>query len=248
MTAIQTEIFRDSDELARDVAEQFVQISENAIDQRGHAIIALAGGSTPKRLYELLATDEYQNRIRWNQIHFFLGDERYVPLEHEDSNFRMIKESLLDHVPTPEENVHPVPTNLDAAEAALAYEQEIRRIMGVEHQDTLPALDLVLLGIGDDGHTASLFPGTVALQEHERLVTENWVPQQDSMRISFTIPLLQAARKTILMATGSNKCEAIQRTIEGERNIEETPCQILHDADGAVTFALDNAAAARLDR
>jgi 6-phosphogluconolactonase len=246
MTAIQTEIFRDSDELARDVAERFIQISDEAIDQRGRAIIALAGGSTPKRLYQLLETEEYQNRIQWDRIHLFLGDERYVPLDHDDSNFRMIKESLLDRVPIPQENVHPVPTHLDAADAALAYEQEIRRVMGAENQDPVPAFDLVLLGIGGDGHTASLFPETGALQENERLVTENWVPQQESMRISFTIPLLQAARKTILMATGSDKCEAVQRTIEGERNIQETPCQILRDSDGAVTFALDDAAAARL--
>jgi 6-phosphogluconolactonase len=246
MTAIQTEIFRDSDELAHNVAERFIQISKEAIDQRGRAIIALAGGSTPKRLYQLLVTEEYQNRIQWHRIHLFLGDERYVPLDHDDSNFRMIKESLLDRIPIPEENVHPVPTHLHAADAALAYEQEIRQVTGAENRAPVPAFDLVLLGIGGDGHTASLFPETGALQENERLVTENWVPQQESMRISFTIPLLQAARKTILMATGADKCEAVQRTIEGERNIQETPCQILRDSEGAVTFALDDAAAARL--
>jgi 6-phosphogluconolactonase len=246
MTAIQTEVFQDTDELARDVAERFIQISNEAVSQRGTAIIALAGGSTPKRLYQLIASDGYRDRIPWDRIHFFLGDERYVPLNHEDSNYRMVREALFDHINIPQGNLHPVQTELDASEAAKRYEKEIRRVTGIEHPDKVPAFDLVLLGIGGDGHTASLFPGTDALDQHERLVTENWVPQQESMRISLTIPLLQAARKTILMATGSDKCEAVQRTVEGERNIQETPCQILREADGPVTFALDEAAASRL--
>jgi 6-phosphogluconolactonase len=246
MTAIETEIFVDADILARDVANQVVGIVREAIDKRGQCIIALAGGSTPKRLYQVLASDEYREQIAWDDVHMFLSDERHVPVDHADSNFRMVRESLLDHIKVPETNIHPVPTYLEAAEAAHAYEETIMETFNAPSHE-IPEFDLILLGIGGDGHTASLFPGTDALDVLDRLVIENWIPQQDSMRISFTIPLLQAARKTILMATGEDKCEAVQRTIQGERNIQETPCQILRDSDGTVTFALDRAAAARLN-
>jgi 6-phosphogluconolactonase len=247
MTAIETEIYDDADQLAAGVAGQLVRIVAESIERHGRCLIALAGGSTPKRLYQLLASDEYRSEIDWSRVHVFLSDERYVPLDHDDSNFKMARESLLEHVPLPTDQIHPVPTHLDASEAARAYESSILDTFGSEN-GLVPAFDLVLLGIGGDGHTASLFPGTQALDVDDRLVVENWVPQQDAMRITFTIPMLHAARNTILMAAGEDKCGAVQRTIEGERNLQETPCQLLRDAGGTVIFALDRSAARELAR
>ncbi len=245
MTAIQTEVFDDADQLATDVANRFVEICQKSISRDGRCVIALAGGSTPKRLYQLLASDRFCDQVDWSRLHLFLSDERCVPLDHPDSNYRMAREALLDHVAAPDEQVYAVPTHLDASEAARSYEFSIRSLLAPAN-DEIPAFDLVLLGIGGDGHTASLFPGTKALEVAHRLVVENWVPQQESMRITFTIPLLQAARQTILMATGDDKAEAVHRAVVGPLNVQETPSQILRDSRGTVTFALDRSAGARL--
>jgi 6-phosphogluconolactonase len=244
MTAVQIEVLEDADQLARSVAGRIIEIVRESIDSWGQCTIALAGGSTPKRLYELLATQEYREQIDWAKVHFFLSDERYVPLDHPDSNFLMAKEALLDHVPVRTDQVYPMLTHLDPAEAAISYERQIRKV--VPEEDGTPAFDLILLGIGDDGHTASLFPGTAALSVHDHLVIENHVPQQDAMRLSFTIPLLQAARETIVLATGSGKADAVSKAIEGDVNLNETPSQVLRQSSGRVTFAIDQEAASRL--
>lgn len=245
MSAPQRSVYNDADELARSVAEQIVELASEAVGRHGRFTLALAGGSTPKALYQLLAGDVYRDRIPWDKLQVFLGDERYVPIDHEDSNFRMVKEALLDHVPIPEDQIHPVPTILDPAAAAAEYEATIRRVFD-SPAPAVPAFDLILLGIGSDGHTASLFPETEALDVHDRLVIENWVPQQDAMRITFTIPLLHQARTVILMAAGEDKAEAIARAIEAPQNLSETPSQCLRDAQGDVIMVLDHSAAAHL--
>lgn len=247
MTAIQTEVFEDADQLARSVAERVVALAGDTVSRKGSCVIALAGGSTPKRLYQLLATDEFRDQIDWSSLHIFVSDERHVPLDHPESNFGMAQETLLTHVSVPDDQVHSVGVDFTPADAAAAYEHAIRTALNASGDD-VPQFDLILLGIGGDGHTASLFPGTAALEVRDRLVAENWVPQQDSMRISFTIPLLQAARETILMATGEDKADAVARTIEGEPDLNETPSQLLRDAQGPVIFALDRAAASKLSR
>ena len=245
MSAIKIDVYDDAGQLAQGVANRVLTIVAEAIDERGSCSIALAGGSTPKRLYELLATDEFREGIDWSRVHLFLGDERYVPLEHPDSNFQMAKEALIDQVSIPDSNVNPVPTELEATAAAAQYEDVIRTMIPAG-DDRIPVIDLVLLGIGDDGHTASLFPGTDALRVKDRLVVANDVPQQSATRITFTIPLIQAARETILLATGAGKADAVAKAIEGAPNIEQTPSQILRDARGTVTFALDHDAAGKL--
>jgi 6-phosphogluconolactonase len=166
-------------------------------------------------------------------------------VDHEDSNFRMAREALINHVPVPEDQVHAVATDQEPDEAARSYEATIRTTFGTS-EDGTPSFDLVLLGIGEDGHTASLFPQTDVLEVEDRLVAENWVPQQDAMRITFTVPLLQAARSTIVLAAGDDKADAVARAVEGAPNLEETPSQCLRDARGAVIFALDRGAASRL--
>lgn len=245
MSSIQIEVFSDGAHLAAAMASTVAEIINKAVEQHNRCTIALAGGSTPKRLYTVLASDPYRNEIPWDRLFLFLGDERYVPRDHPDSNFRMAREALLDHVSVPGLQVFPMPTHYDPAEAAARYETSLRETFAVS-EDSIPEFDLVLLGIGGDGHTASLFPGTRALDIYDRLVVENHVPQQKAMRITFTIPLLQSAASTILLATGEDKADAVFRAVHGEPDLEETPSQLLRESSGTVIFALDEAAAARL--
>lgn len=239
------DVYPNADELARSVAEQIVDLASSAVDQHGRFVLALAGGSTPRALYQRLASEDYRDRLPWDRMHVFLGDERYVPLDHPDSNFRMVREVLLDHVPVPESRIHPIPTERAPADAARDYENTIRDVFGVPEPE-VPSFDLILLGIGADGHTASLFPETEAIDVDDRLVVENWVPQQDAMRITFTVPLLHRARTIILMAAGEDKAEAVARAIEAPRNLSETPSQCLRDAQGDVIMVLEHSAASRL--
>jgi 6-phosphogluconolactonase len=245
MSSIKTAIFEDADSVASDVARRFIDIASASVNRHGRFIVALAGGSTPKHLYQLLATDELRNQVDWNSVHAFLGDERYVPLDHDDSNFRMAQESLARSVPIPEQQVYPVQTDREPADAACAYEEKVREVFDAPAGE-IPAFDLILLGIGGDGHTASLFPNTDALSVTDRLVVENLVPQQDAMRITFTAPLLQAARETIVMATGQDKADAVARAVQGDPDLSTTPSQLLRESHGSVMFALDRAAASAL--
>jgi 6-phosphogluconolactonase len=237
--------YEDVATLSRAAASRFVEWSTEAVREHGRFIVALAGGSTPRLLYRLLAGDEFRDRIPWDATEVFLSDERYVPLDHDDSNFKMSREELLDHVHVPSSQMHPVSTHLPAPEAALAYENRIREVFQVEPPE-IPSFDLILLGIGADGHTASLFPETDALDVNDRLVIENWVPQQDAMRITFTIPLLHAARRVALLAAGQDKADAIARAIEAPRNLTATPSQCLRDAKGDVVLILERGAASNL--
>jgi 6-phosphogluconolactonase len=245
MSSIRTDVFSDGAHLAAAMASVVAETINAAVERHNRCTIALAGGSTPKRLYTVLASDPYRDEIPWDRLVLFLGDERYVPQDDPDSNFRMAREALLDHVTVPDGKVFPVPTHLDPAEAAAQYETRLRETFSIG-EDSIPEFDLVLLGIGGDGHTASLFPGTRALEIYDRLVVENHVPQQKAMRITFTIPLLQSARSTILLATGEDKADAVFRAVEGEPDLQETPSQLLRESSGTVTFALDEAAASKL--
>lgn len=172
MLSVNTEIrvVANSEELSQAAATEFVQRANEAVETRGIFTISLSGGSTPKRLYTLLATDSWVKQIPWNQVHFFWGDERHVLPDHPGNNYRMVQEQLLSQVPIPPENVHRIKTeNLDAAKAASDYEQELRQFFELT-RDELLRFDLVLLGMGPDGHTASLFPGTEAIYEQKYLV------------------------------------------------------------------------------
>lgn len=235
----------DAEQLARSAATRLIEWANSAVLERGKFTLALAGGSTPRLLYQFLAGDEFRDRVPWQETEIFVSDERYVPIDHEDSNFRMAREELLDHVPVPDGQVHPVPTDLSPAEAAQDYERTIRRVFDTP-APAVPSFDLILLGIGSDGHTASLFPETDAIDVDDRLVIENWVPQQDAMRITFTIPLLHQARNVMLLAAGEDKADAVARAIEAPRNLTETPSQCLRDAQGDVILILEHGAAAGL--
>lgn len=236
----------DSKQLAAIAARRFVAIVRSAQDEAEHATVSLSGGSTPRALFSLLASDGYRVPIDWRTVDIFWGDERTVPPDHADSNFRMAREMLLSHIPIPDERVHRMRGELDPEKAAADYEQAIQAVFPDSSPDNPPNFDLILLGVGADGHTASLFPNTAALAVRNRLVVANQVPQQETTRLSFTVPVLLAARHVMLLATGSGKAQAVKRAIEGDWDPTQTPSQYLREASGQVIWMLDQAAASML--
>ncbi|MGD9850910.1 MAG: 6-phosphogluconolactonase [Nitrospirales bacterium] len=207
--------------------------------------IALSGGSTPRGLFRLLAADPYRSQCDWSSCKIFWGDERCVPPDHSDSNFRMAKDSLLDHVPIASHHVFRVEGEREPEEAALRYGQVLS-----EHvqrgENNLPRFDLVLLGMGPDGHTASLFPNTTALQETKRTVVANWVEKLQTFRITLTPPVLNAANDVVFLVSGQDKALAVQSVLEGPRTPQVYPAQLVSPSSGQVTWMMDQAAASLL--
>ena len=221
-------------------AVEFLQRARTAIQGSGRFTVALSGGSTPRNLYSLLAT---QSDVPWGQIRFFFSDERHVPPDSPDSNFRMADESLFSRAPIPQENIFRVPAEIpDADTAAQSYEQTLRQFFQLE-EDDLPRFDLILLGLGPDGHTASLFPRTAALHEDERLVAANWVEQFKTWRITFTYPALNHAAAVLFMATGAEKQEALLQVLQGKPDLETYPAQGIKPTNGSLIWLVDQAAA-----
>jgi 6-phosphogluconolactonase len=225
--------------------EEVVRAANEAVSERGRFIIALSGGSTPKSLYTLLATNA-RAALPWAQMFFFWSDERHVPPTDPDSNYRMAQEAMLSKVPVPESNVLRVPAeNPDAEEAALAYEQTLRQFFSLQEGE-FPRFDLILLGLGPDGHTASLFPETAALQEKSRLVVANWVEKFKTYRITFTLPVLNAARSAAFLVSGSDKASALHEVLEGDAPGEKYPAKLVRPTEGKVIWFVDRAAASEL--
>jgi 6-phosphogluconolactonase len=221
-------------------AGEVERAARRAATERGRFAWALAGGSTPRDLYRLLAGEPCRSRLPWNAIHFFWGDERHVPPDHAESNFRMAREAMLDAVPVPPENVHRIPAEEpDAARAATEYEATLRSFFQVSAGEW-PVFDLVLLGLGKEGHTASLFPGSPVIAERERLVAAPWVEAQKTVRITLTPPVLNHARRAMFLVAGGEKAEALHAVIEGAREPERYPAQIV---EGNVLWMVDRAAA-----
>jgi 6-phosphogluconolactonase len=241
---LSVEVLADPAAVARQAAVWFLRLADEAVRGRGRFTVALSGGSTPRALYELLARPDagaLGPPAAWDRIHLFWGDERYVPPDHADSNYRMTREALLGRVPIPAENVHPIPTHhADPAEAAAAYEATLRSAFGVAQG--WPRFDLVLLGLGPDAHTASLFPGTAALREVDRLVTANWVPKFKSYRITLTYPTLNNAACIQFLVSGAEKTEALRQVWHGPRDLEQFPAQGILPDNGRLVWLLDRAA------
>ncbi|BAW96202.1 6-phosphogluconolactonase [[Synechococcus] sp. NIES-970] len=232
------EILDDQLELIKRSRRIVVSRIQEAIARRGICTIALAGGSTPKPLYEKLA----QENLPWEQIHIFWGDERYVPADHPDSNQRMARQVWLDQVPIPPDNIHPMPT--DAADPyldAATYDATLRAFFG---DQTWPAFDIILLGMGDDGHTASLFPQTAALAVSDRLITVG--EKQGEPRLTFTVPLINAAHHIIFLVAGHNKQEALQQIFHSEADGFAYPSKLIEPDHGILWWLLDAAAGDRL--
>jgi 6-phosphogluconolactonase len=238
----QVRVAPDADALMRIAAEEVARRAEEAVGARGRFAIALAGGSTPKRLYALLADpgQPFCGRVPWRATHVFFGDERHVPPEHPDSNYGMARAALLSKVPIPPENVHRVRAEeTDASTAALDYERELYQFFG-----GLPRFDLVLLGIGAEGHTASLFPGSPALDEQAHLVAAPWVEKLRSHRITLTLPVLDAAAAVAFLVAGSEKAERVAEILGGRG--PELPAARVQPAQGELIWFLDAPAAAQL--
>ena len=232
-------------ELFEAAAEEVVRAANQAVAQRGRFTIALSGGSTPKNLYTLLATNA-RTSLPWDRMYFFWSDERHVPPADPESNYRMAEEAMLSKIPVAASNVFRVPTeNPDAAAAAEAYEQTLRKFFAVE-AGQVPRFDLILLGMGPDGHTASLFPETAALREKSRLVVANWVEKLKTSRITFTLPLLNAARCVAFLVSGTDKASALHEVLEGNAPGEQYPAKLVRPGDGKLIWFLDRAAASGL--
>ena len=231
------EVYEGPQELAEAAARAFVESAADAIAERGRFAVALAGGSTPKATYEVLARDHAED-VDWPNVHAFFGDERTVPPDHEDSNYRMARKALLDRVPIG--SVHRMRGELPPDEAAASYEGDLEQFFGGE-----AVLDLVMLGIGEDGHTASLFPETPALGITGRLAAANPVPKLDTTRLTLTVPVLNAAREVRFLVAGAGKAEALAEILEGHADPLEYPAKLVRPPDGP-TWMVDHAAASSL--
>lgn len=240
-------IYTDADLLKRAAAEHIIAVCEASINAQGYFSIALSGGSTPKTVYELLTDKAFSRYVDWEHTHIFWGDERCVPPDHIDSNYRMARLALLDNVPLPVSNIHRMKGELDPAQAAADYEQTLRQFFA-RRRDGSVRFDLVLLGMGDDGHTASLFPGTAALEETERLVAENYVEKLDAWRLTLTAAAINAADRVMFLVSGKSKAETLQQVLEGSGQPYELPAQLIQPASGNLLWLLDEPAASKLSK
>jgi 6-phosphogluconolactonase len=238
MSSFELEIFDDAEAVADAAAVRFAMATEQTLWDRDLCRIALAGGSTPRATYALLGASPYRERVEWERLEIFFGDERCVPPDHADSNYRMAKEALLERVPIHPSLVHRIAGERPPVEAAAAYAEELAQL---GHP---PRLDLVLLGMGPDGHTASLFPGTTALAENEALVVPNYVDKLAAWRVTMTVPLLNAARRVLVTAVGAQKAEALRQALEEPPGT--VPIQLVRPFDGELVFVVDRAAASKL--
>jgi 6-phosphogluconolactonase len=244
-------VLPDANALAQHGAAEFVRRCLSAVGERGRFAVALAGGSTPRGLYSLLARRGAlvpPGPLPWPRVHLFWGDERHVPPDHADSNYRLAREAWLAQAPVPPENVHRIRGELPEAEsAAQAYEQELRFAFGLEPGE-LPRFDLVLLGLGADGHVASLFPGHPALAESRRLAVAPYVEPLAAHRITLTFPVFNRAAAVVFLVAGAEKAPALRRALAPQGSVAETPARGIHPENGDLLWMVDEAAASGLDR
>ena len=232
----------DADELARKAAEQWIALAATAIAASGRFAVALSGGSTPKILYSLLATAEYRGRIDWERVHLFWGDERCVPPDHAESNFRMVREALLNKIDLAPENIHRMSGEKDPATAAVEYEHKLRNFfLG---KTAAPRFDLVLLGLGEDGHTASLFPGSTALQETARWVATSYVARLHAHRLTLTLPVINAAAQVSFLVAGESKSAIVKALLGNESRPSQYPAGQVSPVSGKLTWLVTQDAAA----
>jgi 6-phosphogluconolactonase len=242
---LRVHVHESAEEVAWAAAWRVLERSNQSIRERGRFTLALAGGSTPRRTYEMLLDERLSPHLDWQNIHVFFGDERMVPPDHAESNYRMANEALLSRVPIPPENVHRIEGVGDAAANASAYESEMRGLFGEEAD--WPRLDHVLLGMGDDGHTASLFPGTEALKETRLWVAPNWVERLGAWRVTLTAPAINAARHVTFLVTGAGKAARLREVLKGERDPARLPSQLVSPSDGTLEWFVDREAASSLE-
>lgn len=236
----------DGDELARVAAETLITLSAEAEGEGRQALVALSGGSTPKKMGELLASPEFGHRVHWDALQVFWGDERWVPLSDPESNAGEAMRGFLQNAPIPDENVHPWETEGDVTPdvAADRYERMIREISGVEG---VPAFDLIFVGLGDDGHTLSLFPGTAAVNHEGSLTLAHHVDKLNTDRVTFTRTLANAAKKVVFLVGGAGKADTLHAVLDGPVDINAYPSQVIRPDNGSLLWVIDEAAAANLE-
>ncbi|PRD48082.1 6-phosphogluconolactonase [Sphingobacterium haloxyli] len=231
--------FESKTQIFETAAQLFVDAAKKNIDEKGFFSVALTGGSSPIELHRLLATEAYKSQVDWSKVLVFWGDERWVPLDDDLSNAKMSYETLLNHVPIPESNIFPMyKEGVDAKAYAQTYEQILREKLIDDAR-----LDLIFLGMGDDGHTASLFPGTEVLHEKDKWVDAYFLAPQDMYRITLTAPFINKAEKIVVITFGEKKAKALQEVLQGENNPEQYPSQLLEPAGGELLFLVDDEAA-----
>jgi 6-phosphogluconolactonase len=236
----QVKVFKDTEELNNFAAEKFVEIANEAIKQRRRFNVALAGGSTPKSLYQLLASEKYENKIDWAKVYFFFGDERHVLPDDAESNFRMANENLFTPLHIPADRIHWWDTtHKDGEKIAESYNETMTYFFGLDEEVRLPEFDLILLGMGADGHTASLFPFTKALHETEKSAVANYVEKLNDWRFTLTFPVINNARNVIFLVAGEEKAETLQSVLEGEFQPDKFPAQNVRPEHGELYWLLD---------
>jgi 6-phosphogluconolactonase len=237
------EIYPTKLELVKAVAEKIAVVINQTVHERGRCAIALSGGSTPRDVYVLLAAESYQKRINWENVYLFWGDERTVPPDHSDSNFNMVREALLRHIAIPETNVYRMRGEITPETAASEYAQLLKEFFGGKW----PRFDLILLGVGEDGHTASLFPGTSALHETKKVVSAVFVPKFSTWRITLTLPLFNAARTVMFIMSGGSKSEIARRVVNAQQPDKELPATLIRPENGDLYWMLDADAARAIE-
>jgi 6-phosphogluconolactonase len=242
------EIFSDPETLVQAAEEKMIRLGAAAAGKNGTFTVALSGGSTPRPLYTRLAAGRFARAIDWSRVHLFWGDERCVPPDDPRSNYRMVRESLLDAVPIPPRNVHRIHGEEDPEVAAAAYERELRTFFGSKGAEGPPraGFDLVLLGLGGDGHTASLFPGMPAVTERRRWVMAQFMEGLSMWRITLTPPVINAAKEVIFLVSGAEKAPRLRDVLEGPLQPETLPAQMIKPEQGGLLWLVDDAAAGRL--
>jgi len=244
------EVLSSADALAHAAATRVVTAAAAAIESHGQFVVALSGGSTPSGTYERLATEPLRSQVMWSRVHILWGDERCVPPDQSQSNYRMAREALLDRVPLPAEHVHPIHGEQEPAAAAALYERTVRTLLRtpVGPPRTIPGarIDLIILGLGDDGHTASLFPEGVAARERTRWVVAEYAAAVSMWRVTLTPVVINAAAEVLFLVSGRAKAPMVRRVIEGHRLPTEVPAQLIAPSAGRMRWFLDAAAAAAL--
>ena len=241
------QVLPDPASVAGAAAQRIVRAAEEAIALAGRFTIALSGGSTPKLLFELLASDEFRDAIDWTHVEVFFVDERCVPPEHAESNYRMAREALLSKVPIPGDNIYRMRGEIEPEEAARAYGRMLKEKFGGDTIEQGGGLDVILLGMGEDGHTASLFPGTAAVGETKHRCVANFAEHSTtgrSWRLTLTAPFINRGREVIFLVTGAAKAKTLAEVLEGPRDPQRLPAQLIAPSSGGLTWLIDAAAAA----
>jgi len=235
-------IEKSREDLANVAAKEVIRILAQAIEERGGASLVLSGGETPRRVYQILGSNSQNGLIAWDRVQCYFGDERMVPPDHPESNFGMALRELFNHVPIPKENVHRIHGELVPDDAAIQYAEDIR----TSSKEEVPRFDCVMLGIGEDGHTASLFPGTNALHEKKKTTVALFAPRIKSWRVTLTFPVINNAGEVMFLAEGEKKASIIQKVIETGSASPDIPATMVHPHNGVLHWMIDSDAASRI--